>query len=146
MASLRTLAAQAFFVGVVAVQAYFVVAAYDNPHAHFGYQPFNESSTWEARIYRVLPDGRRIDVREDWSGYQWPEVIGGERGLGWPFDRHHASYGVESTLTFFQAALDYAALHTPNDPDTLYLEAEVTYVRNQHPPEQRTLRSVERSP
>ncbi len=142
--SVRTLAAQLFFAAVVIAQAYFVVAAYDNPHSHFGYQPFSQSSTWSAHIVRVTYDGQRHDIRDGWEGYHWPTLVRARRGLDWPFDTHNAHSGVESTLDFFQKALDWVALNTPNDRTTRYLEARVHYVKNAHEPVEVTLRSVER--
>ncbi len=138
----RTRLAQAFFVAVVALQAHFVVAAYDDPHSHFGYQPFSQSSTWQATIVRVLDDGSRVDVREGWEGYSWPALVQ-ERGLDTPWVAGTAPSGVESTLAFFQQALDYVATHTPRDTHTRYFEAQVHTVKNRRPRDW-VLRSVER--
>lgn len=128
--------------GVWSLQLGFVVAAYDNPQKHFGYQPFSESSTWEATIVRVLRDGRRVDVRDGWS-YEWGAMVRG-RGLDRPWHEHHAASGVDATLERLQAALDWVATHTPEDTETRYLEAEVRTVRNRRPMRFHVLRSVER--
>ena len=69
----RRLAARVFFVGAIAVQLFFVVRGYRDPHKHFAFQPFNESSTWRAEIYRVLAGGRRVSLRDGWAGYRWAE-------------------------------------------------------------------------
>lgn len=134
---------RAFFALVVGLQVYFVLAAYGSPHKFFGYQPFNESSTWEAAVFRVLADGQRVPLEDRWHGYEWNALVRG-RGLGYPFHRRHASYGVASTLDFFQKALDWVATHTPRDAETVRFEAEVRYWRNTHGPSDVVLRSVTR--
>ncbi len=138
----RRRTAQAFFVLAVATQVFFIVRAYHDPHVHFGYQPFNESSTWQARIFRVTRDGRRIDVQHGWHGYTWDGLV--RERVGHPFHLAHADSGVDSTLEFLRAALDWVADNTPADPDTRYLEAEVTYYRNTRGPIHRLFRSHER--
>ncbi len=140
----RKKVAKAFFAAVVLAQAYFVVAAYGDPHKFFGYQPFSESSTWEAQIVRVLPDGERVDIRHGWEGYHWHQLVR-ERGLDAPFEMHRAHSGVDSTLAFFQAALDWVATHTPRDRRTRYLEARVRYIKNRRAPVEVTLWSVVRA-
>ena len=143
MVRVRALVVRAFFGAVIVVQLYFVVTAYGSPHKFFGYQPFNESSTWEADVYRVLRDGRRVPFEGVWAGYDWNQLVQG-RGLYWPFHRRHASYGVDSTLDFFQKALDWVAANTPRDRETLRFEAEVRYWRNTRGPSEVTLRSAAR--
>lgn len=143
MFRIRKKAAKAFFAAVVLAQAYFVVAAYGDPHKFFGYQPFSESSTWEAQIVSVRADGERVDIRHGWEGYHWHQLVR-DRGLNAPFEMHRAHSGVDSTLTFFQAALDWVATHTPRDTRTQYLEARVRYIQNRRAPVELTLRSVDR--
>ena len=128
---------------VVVAQLLAIAAAYTSAHPFFGFQMFREASDWQAEIYRVTPDGQRIDVRSGWE-YEWSELVEG-RGLGHPFVRHHATSGLESTFDFLQAALDWVALHTPADRDTRWLEADVTFWENGRGPEHRTLRSIDRS-
>lgn len=137
----RRVGARVFFATVIVAQAAFLVRAYDDPHTHFGYQPFNESSTWKARIWRVTADGRRRDVRDGWQ-YDWDHLV--RDRVGQPFDLGHADSGVDSTLDFLQKALDWVADHTPEDRETLYLEAYVTYYRNTRGPVNRLFRSEER--
>ncbi|MEO0323547.1 MAG: hypothetical protein AAF447_11365 [Myxococcota bacterium] len=141
----RHLLVAAFMALVWGAQLHFVIAAYDSPHKHFGYQPFNESSTWEAQIVRVTRDGRREDIRHGWEGYRWDELVRG-RGLDVPFVRHHASYGAAATLDLFQQALDWVATHTPADRSTHHFEAQVIVVRNAGEPRLHQLRSVTRPP
>ena len=66
------------------------------------------------------------------------------KGLDNPFFMGHAASGIESTLVFFQDALDWVATHTPDDRETVYLEAEVTWFKNRRGPFHRTMRSVRR--
>ena len=127
----RRLAARVFFVAAIAVQLFFVIRGYRDPHKHFAFQPFNESSTWRADIYRVLPDGRRVSVRDGWFGYRWGDLVRA-RGLGSPWTKRHADYGIAATLDLLQKALDWVATHTPRDPETVRLEADVVYERNRH--------------
>ena len=137
------------FVVVLAAQALLILRSYDDPHNFFGFQPFNESSTWRADIVRVTTDGERIPVDEPWprgsgaQSYDWDELVGW-RVLQHPERTKHAYSGLDASLDFLGEALDWVADHTPDDTETLYLEAEVTGHRNTRGPEHRTLRSEER--
>ncbi|MEM6955851.1 MAG: hypothetical protein AAF411_08105 [Myxococcota bacterium] len=144
MHALRRAARGAFFVLIAGAQVFFVVRAYSDPHSRFGYQPFSESSTWQATIVRVLPSGERVDIRQGWAGYSWEALMPNERGLRFVFERHNASGGIASTLDFFQRALDWAALNTPADQETVHLEAHVRYWQNTRGPTEVLLRSVPR--
>lgn len=135
---------RAFFVLVVLAQAVLIVRSYWDPHNFFGYQPFNESSTWEAEIVRVTADGERIPISEPWpGGYEWNELV--DWGvLEDPGERKHAYSGLDVAVDFLGEALDWVADHTPRDTETRYLEAEVTGFRNTRGPEEFVLRSDER--
>lgn len=132
------------FVAVVLAQALLIVRSYDDPHNFFGFQPFNESSTWRADVVRVTVDGRRIPIDEPWpGGYEWNDLV------GWGVVQHpertkHAFSGLDAALDFFAESLDWVADHTPDDTETLYLEADVTGFRNTRGPDRRTLRSDDR--
>jgi hypothetical protein len=141
---LRRLARRVVFVAVVATQITFVVAGYRDPHRHFAFQPFNESSTWRADVVRVLADGRRVSIREPWHGYRWEELVRGP--LARPWVKQQAKYGVDSTLAFLAAALDYVATHTPRDAETVRLEARVISERNRGGETATTLVSRDRAP
>lgn len=130
-----------FFVAVVVAQFALVVRSYADPHNFFGYQPFNESSTWRADVVRVTTDGDRIPIESPWpGGYDWNELVGWEV-VQHPGRMKHAYSGLDASLDFLDEALDWVADHTPADTETLYLEAEVTGFRNTRGPEHRTLRS-----
>jgi hypothetical protein len=108
------------------------------------WQMFPEASVWQADIVRVTADGSRVDVREPWPGsYDWSDLVRA-RGVGTPFAERPASYGIAVTLDTLQHALDWVAGHTPNDGETVYLEATVTYQQNADPPAQVVLRSQAR--
>lgn len=130
------------FVAVVLVgHALLLVRGYDDPHKFFAYQPFNESSTWRADIVRITADGRRVPIEEPWpGGYEWDELIGW-RVLERPGVMRHAYSGVGASLDFLDDALDWVADHTPEDAETLYLEATTEAYRNTRGPEVRVLRS-----
>jgi len=138
----RRALARLLFFGVVAVQLYFILRGYRDPHVHFAYQPFNESSTWKAEITRVTVDGRRIDARRPFHGYDWDALV--RDRVDRPWGLRHADSGVDSTLAFVQEGLDWYADNTPRDDETLYLEAYVTYYRNTRGPVHRLFRSHER--
>lgn len=143
-----TRARRVIVVGVVAMQATFVIRAYWAPHREFGYQMFPESSQWTAEIFRVIdPDRagaeRRESIRDGWSGYSWNDLVDG-RGLDLPWRRHHADSGLGRQLEFLQEALDWVARNTPDDDETAYLEAVVTTWPNLGDPETVILRSVDR--
>jgi hypothetical protein len=129
---------------VVVGQLVLLARGYWSDHKEFAFQMFPEASTWRADVVRVTHDGRRVSVTEPWSGYEWRDLVQG-RGLGSPWVQHHADAGVDNQLAFLDAALDWAATHTPRDHETRYLEATVTYWYNDDGPEVRVLRSEERS-
>jgi hypothetical protein len=54
----------------VALQLYFIVRGYSDPHKHFAFQPFNDFDVWRASIVRVTYRGARIEVEQPWSGYR----------------------------------------------------------------------------
>lgn len=130
-----------FSVVVLVVHGGLLVRSYADPHNFFGFQPFNESSTWQAEIVRVTADGERISVDEPWpGGYDWDDLVGW-RVLQRPERLKHAYSGLDATLDFLDESLDWVATHTPRDTETLYLEASVTGYRNTRGPEHRLLRS-----
>lgn len=131
-------------IGFVAVQVLLVVRAYHAPHAEFGYQMFPEASRWRADIVRVTDDGRRVSIREDWSGYEWSELVRG-RGLTTPWVEHHADSGLDRQLEFLTEALNWVASNTPDDHETRYLEATIESSHNTRPTTISTIRSRDRS-
>jgi hypothetical protein len=141
----RVTAARVVFISVIVVQVGLLVNGYREPHKYFAFQPFNESSTWQADIHRVTWDGERIPVDESWEGYDWNSLV--DMGaLQNPGQLRHAYMGVGATLDFLDHALDWVAAHTPNDTETRYLEATVTYYENTRGPHEVVLRSDEREP
>lgn len=141
---MRGIAARVFFVAVIVTQVWLVVRGYGDPHRRFAFQPFSESSTWRAEIVRVLRDGRRLSIRDGWHGYRWEQMVR-TRGLGRPWGKHPAEYGIASTLDFLGKALDWVAVHTPRDRETVRLEARVVYERNRHGEVETVLVSRDRS-
>jgi hypothetical protein len=133
------------FVAVVLVgHALLLVRSYSDPHNFFGFQPFNESSTWRADVVRVTVDGRRVPIEDDWpGGYEWDGLVGW-RVLERPATLRHAYSGLDSSLDFLAESLDWVAAHTPDDTETRYLEAVTEGYRNTRGPEVRVLRSHER--
>lgn len=127
---------------VVVAQLTMIAVAYDTDHKTFGFQMFPESSRWQADIVRVLDDGTRVPLDEDWA-YLWADLVEG-RGLGNPSRMGHADSGLRNQFGYFQGALDWVAENTPADTETVFLEAEVTYTDNGRGPFTRTFRSVER--
>jgi hypothetical protein len=126
------------------VQIGLIVRAYDADHAFFGFQMFPETSEWTARIVRIDGAGVAHDIREPWTGgYSWEEMVD-SRGLDSPWALRPADAGMRSTLGFLDASLDWVATHTPDDHETVRLEAHVTYWRNGRGPITTTLVSVER--
>lgn len=133
------------FVAVVLLgHALLLVRGYSDPHKLFAFQPFNESSTWRADVVRVTVDGRRVPIEEPWpGGYDWDELVRWgvvER----PGTMRHAYSGLGASLDFFAESLDWVADHTPDDTETLYLEARTEAYRNTRGPEVLVLRSAAR--
>lgn len=140
----RVRTAQIFFVVVLLAQAGLILRGYHDPHKFFGYQPFNESDTWQADLWRVTADGERVPIVDGrWSGYDWDDLVGVPRLRG-PERLRHASSGAAATLDFLDEALDWVAAHTPDDTETRHLEAEVTWYRNSRGPFTTVLRSEAR--
>jgi hypothetical protein len=140
----RRRAITGFVVAVLGVQVGFLLNGYRDPHKFFAFQPFNESSTWQADIVRVTWSGERIPVDRDWFGYEWDELVD-IAALRSPHRLRHAYMGVGATVDYLDEALDWIATHTPADPETRYLEATVTTYRNTRGPSVTVLRSVERA-
>jgi len=132
-----------FIIAVLGVQIGFAVNGYRDPHKFFAFQPFNESSTWQADIVRVTRTGDRVPISGGWAGYDWNELVG-MAALQGPSRLRHAYMGVGATVDFLDEALDWVATHTPDDHETRYLEATVTTFENTRGPTVTVLRSVER--
>ena len=139
----RIRGAKILFVAVVATQVVMAVNGYRDPHKFFAFQPFNESSTWQADIVRVTTGGDRVPIDESWSGYDWNSLVD-MAALQNPQQLRHAYMGVGATLDFLGEALDWVADNTPDDHDTVYLEATVTYFENTDGPHHVVLRTDER--
>ena len=125
---------------VVLLQLAFVARGYWADHREFAFQMFPESSTWRADVVRVTADGRRVPIELPWAGYSWSDMVR-DRGLRYPWVRHHADAGLANQLAFLDAALDWVADNTPRDRQTRYLEARVTSWHNADPPRVEVLRS-----
>jgi hypothetical protein len=135
---------RAVLAGIVTAQLTLIVGGYHDPHHVFAFQMFPGASDWQAVVYRVLPDGKRVDIRDGWpGGYAWRDLVD-TKGLGDAFNRHHATDGLDATLDFLRAALDWVALHTPADREAVRLEADVTYWDNGRGPFEVTLTSATR--
>lgn len=132
-----------FAAAIVMVQFGFALNGYREPHKFFAFQPFNESSTWRADIVRVTWSGERVPVDENWGDYRWDELVD-MSALRSPSTLRHAYMGVGATVDFLDDALDWVATHTPDDHETRYLEATVTYYKNTRGPTVTVLRSEER--
>jgi hypothetical protein len=130
-------------VAVVAVQLGLIARGYWSDHKQFAFQMFPEASTWRAEVVRVTSDGQRVPIEQPWSGYRWDELVQ-DRGLRYPWIRHHADAGLDNQLAFLDAALDWVAENTPRDSETRYLEATVTSWHNDDAPEVEVMRSSER--
>jgi hypothetical protein len=132
-------------IGWVVVSLSAIVAGYRGTSPVLAWQMFPEASRWQAAIARVTADGERIDVREPWpGGYRWAELIDEPR-LRDPFTEHDAAYGVAATLDLLGHALDWVAANTPQDGETVWLEATVSYRHNADPPQVVVLTSALRS-
>lgn len=129
-------------VGLVGLQAVMLVRAYGDAHAHFGYQPFNESSFWQARVERVDARGRAHSLEAGWFGYRWDDLV--RDRVQRPFRWRRAQHGIRSTLVFMREALDWVAMHTPRDQHTRFLQATVTYRRNGGEVQRTRLQSIAR--
>jgi hypothetical protein len=132
-----------FVVTALSVQIGFAINGYRDPHKFFAFQPFNESSTWQAEIVRVTWRGERVPIRGGWAGYDWDDLVG-MAALRGPSRLRHAYMGVGATVDFLDDALDWVATHTPDDRETRYLEATVTSFENTRGPTVTVLRSIER--
>jgi hypothetical protein len=139
----RVVGRRVVVVAVVAVQLGLIARGYWSDHKQFAFQMFPEASTWRAEVVRVTSHGQRVPIQRPWSGYRWDELVQ-DRGLKYPWIRHHADAGLDNQLAFLDAALDWVAENTPRDSETRYLEATVTSWHNDHAPEVEVMRSSER--
>jgi hypothetical protein len=121
-----------------------VVAGSVSTWRPYAWRMFPEASTWEASVVRVTRAGERVDVRDEWpGGYEWGDLVAGS-GLERVFVRQPADYGVAVSTDKLAAALDWVAGHTPNDGETVWLEATVRTSHNGRPDTVVTLRSPPR--
>ena len=139
----RIRAARVVFAAVLVTQVGLAINGYREPHKYLAFQPFNESSTWRADIVRVTWDGQRIPIEGSWSGYDRDTLVD-MSALQHPDRLRHAYMGVGATVEFLEHALDWVSEHTPDDSETRYLVATVTYFENTRGPYQVVLRSDER--
>jgi hypothetical protein len=139
----RVVGRRVVVVAVVAVQLGLIARGYWSDHKQFAFQMFPESSTWQADVVRVTADGRRVPIEQPWAGYRWDELVQ-DRGLRYPWVRHHADAGLDNQLAFLDAALDWVAENTPRDLETRYLEARVTSWHNDDSPDVEVMRSSPR--
>ena len=132
---------RAFVVVVLVGHAILLARGYVDPHKLFAFQPFNESSTWRADVVRITTDGQRVPIEDEWpGGYDWDELVGWGV-LEHPSASRHAYSGLDATVDFLGESLDWVADHTPDDAETLYLEARVEMRRNARDHGVRVLRS-----
>jgi hypothetical protein len=136
----RVVGRRVVVVAVVVVQIALIARGYWSDHKQFAFQMFPEASTWQADVVRITADGRRVPISRPWSGYRWDELVQ-DRGLRYPWVRHHADAGLDNQLAFLDAALDWVAENTPRDSETRYLEARVTSWHNDDSPEVEVMRS-----
>lgn len=130
----RRRAARWVFATIIVAQAALILRGYHDPHKFFAYQPFNESDTWRADLFRVTVDGQELPVVDGaWLGYSWDELVGTVR-LSDPSRLRHADSGAAATIDFLDEALDWVADHTPTDTETWMWRAEVTWYRNTRGP------------
>lgn len=133
---IRRAAVLAFSAVFFGGQAALIVASYVRGDRLFGYQMFAESTFFTAHLFRVTADGRREHLpsgtwaARDGEGkvhrYRWSAFVDDFR-LDRLERRTRAKIGIEVTLKFFGAALDYVAERIPDDGETDRLELVVEY-------------------
>lgn len=129
----RRAGAGVVFVAALGLHAALLARASADPHARFGFQPFQESDTYQAEIVRVLRDGSVRPVDDGTWAHDWNELVG-VAGLRSPWRTRHASGGADGVVDLLDRSLDWVIENT-DDPDTVRLEATVTLVRNGGSPE-----------
>ena len=122
------------FFGLLAVHAVLLVFGAFDDHKRFGFRPFNESDTWSAEIVRVTATGERLAIDDGTWEYHWNDLMDGTV-LRNPWRTRHADGGARSTVDLIDRALDWVIDNTPNDPQTVRLEATVVVVHNAGAPE-----------
>lgn len=133
-------------VALVMVLSVAVVAvAQRGPSPALAWRMFPEASSWTAEVWRVTADGP-VPIDDPWpGGYRWDDLVAGS-GLAAPSSLHSASYGVAATLHLFQEVLAWVAANTPDDDETLRLEAVVMTRRNGGSPVATVVASPRRAP
>ena len=143
----------AFVAVFFGAQLALVTASYFRGDRLGGYQMFAETTFFNARLYRVTHDGRRVLARGgQWTilsptgtqkSYRWGAFVDDFR-LDRLEDRTRAKIGIDVTLKFFQAALDHVARRIPEDRETLRLEMVVEYDTASGKHHEVTLKSLDR--
>lgn len=117
-------------------QIVLVAASHARGDKLFGYQMFAETTYFEAKLHRVLADGRRVHAPR--GSWQAKGADGRRRQFRWQHQvrdfkldaldrRQRAKISIATTLKFFRLALVHVAEHIPDDAETLRLELDVEY-------------------
>jgi hypothetical protein len=134
--SLRTLFAAAWLVA----QAALVLTAERRSNHAFGFRMFEEITTVELRVSRLVDDGGNLPMGATWTAhdcdgrpveYRWHDLVRvGPTFLNGPLLE---PYGADTGLMRARAAVAWVATHTPRDCETRGLVATVSRVRNRRP-------------
>ena len=147
MVDLGPRARVAFAAAWLAVQAGLVVTAGARADGIFGFRMFPEASTMRVRLERVTAAGVVDTHGGEWSArdaegqlrhFAWHDRVC-DPVIGVVDEEVFAAYGIDTQLARLQRALDDVADHLDEDAETQALRAEVTFRRNGHPNETRTL-------
>jgi hypothetical protein len=131
--SRRTLFAAAWLM----LQAALVLTAGRRINHAFGFRMFEESSTVQLHLERLVDDGGSLPIDAAWTThdcegravrYRWADLVrSGPVRLDAPL---LAPYGADAGLLRARAAVAWVATHTPRDCETRGFAATVTRVRN----------------
>lgn len=131
-----------FVAAFVGVQLALILSADQRPDRVFGFRMFNESSSLEFELFRLVRRRGRerlVSVhRGAWSAkdhtgrvheFHWTDRVR-YGALMRPSVFVHATYGLDAQLFRLQRALDDVAAHTAEDAETLALVAVADTVKN----------------
>ena len=149
----RNVAVAGFVVLYLGIQLFFVLRSHTVTDKKFGFWMFPESTYFRASLARELANGSVVRTRNGaWHArkvdgsraiFLWDDFVNYYR-LGNLESRRRAKGNFQTTLGYFQHALNYVATHIPADSETKKLILTVYYTRSGNPLKVVTLESIER--
>ncbi len=133
-----------FCVAFLALQVALIATAGRRANRSYGFRMYDESTSIQLHVSRVLDDGGLIPIEENsWDARDCDGTLRAfhwDDGLRYPAparldETMPAPYGRDSAIEITRAAMQWVAAHTGNDCQTLSFVGELTLTRNGRLPE-----------